>query len=145
ERRGFPDDGLAEEVEAARAAALVIDELDEPGGEVFLPAAGRAADEEGVCQPAALVSRRYHLVCPVRRVCHARAMVRGAGDGATRKRRDVPRNARWTRDGRSFTVPAMDSTHSFAPRGGKAEVEEGTGFAPKFDSDGLIPAMAMDA
>lgn len=72
-------------------------------------------------------------------------MVRGAGDGATRKLRDFPRNARWTRDGRSFTVPAMDSTHSFAPRGGKAEVEEGTGFAPKFDSDGLIPAMAMDA
>lgn len=33
----------------------------------------------------------------------------------------------------------------FSPRGNKAELEEGEGFAPKFDADGLIPAMAIDA
>ncbi|MCX6877701.1 MAG: phosphoribosyl-AMP cyclohydrolase [Verrucomicrobia bacterium] len=36
-------------------------------------------------------------------------------------------------------------TTPFAPRGTKAEIEEGTAFAPKFDADGLIPALAMDA
>ena len=44
-----------------------------------------------------------------------------------------------------FTVPRMDTQNGFAPRGGKAEVEEGADFSPKFDADGLIPAMAMDA
>lgn len=39
----------------------------------------------------------------------------------------------------------MDSHHVFAPRGAKGEIEEGLAFAPKFDADGLIPAMAMDA
>ena len=39
----------------------------------------------------------------------------------------------------------MSPNQSFAPRGGKAEIEEGTGFSPKFDADGLIPAMAIDA
>lgn len=39
----------------------------------------------------------------------------------------------------------MDIKNGFAPRGGKAEVEEGPDFSPKFDADGLIPAMAMDA
>jgi phosphoribosyl-AMP cyclohydrolase len=39
----------------------------------------------------------------------------------------------------------MDPNTPFAPRGGKAEIEEGTAFAPKFDGDGLIPALAMDA
>lgn len=39
----------------------------------------------------------------------------------------------------------MDCTDGFAPRGGKAEVEEGLDFTPKFDQDGLIPALAMDA
>ena len=39
----------------------------------------------------------------------------------------------------------MDCINVFAPRGGKAELEEGTDFAPKFDADGLIPALAMDA
>ncbi len=39
----------------------------------------------------------------------------------------------------------MDSNTDFAPRGGKAELEEGLDFAPKFDKDGLIPALAMDA
>lgn len=39
----------------------------------------------------------------------------------------------------------MDSTPPFAARGGKAEIEEGNTFAPKFDGNGLIPALAMDA
>lgn len=39
----------------------------------------------------------------------------------------------------------MDATHAFATRGTKAELEEGLAFAPKFDADGLIPALAMDA
>jgi phosphoribosyl-AMP cyclohydrolase len=39
----------------------------------------------------------------------------------------------------------MASNHGFAPRGGKAEVEEGLDFTPKFDANGLIPALAMDA
>ena len=37
------------------------------------------------------------------------------------------------------------STPSFFPRGDKKEIEEGLSFAPKFDADGLIPAMAIDA
>ncbi len=44
-----------------------------------------------------------------------------------------------------FHGPGMDTQNVFAPRGGKAEIEEGADFAPKFDADGLIPAMAMDA
>lgn len=32
-----------------------------------------------------------------------------------------------------------------AERGDKKQVEEGSAFAPKFDGDGLIPAMAIDA
>lgn len=39
----------------------------------------------------------------------------------------------------------MDAQIGFALRGGKVEVEEGESFSPKFDADGLIPAMAMDA
>lgn len=39
----------------------------------------------------------------------------------------------------------MDSQHVFAPRGAKSEIEEGLAFAPKFDADGLIPVLAMDA
>jgi phosphoribosyl-AMP cyclohydrolase len=39
----------------------------------------------------------------------------------------------------------MDCNHLFAPRGGKTEIEEGLAFAPKFDRDGLIPALALDA
>ena len=38
-----------------------------------------------------------------------------------------------------------ESKNEFAPRGGNAEVEEGLEFAPKFDANGLIPALAMDA
>ena len=44
----------------------------------------------------------------------------------------------------SFNGPAMSCNHTFAPRGGKAEIEEGLDFSPKFDADGLIPAMAID-
>ncbi len=33
----------------------------------------------------------------------------------------------------------------FAPRESKNALEEGLAFAPKFDADGLIPAMALDA
>jgi phosphoribosyl-AMP cyclohydrolase len=32
-----------------------------------------------------------------------------------------------------------------APRGSKAEIEEGAAFTPKFDADGLIAAMAIDS
>lgn len=39
----------------------------------------------------------------------------------------------------------MDLNNVFAPRGGKAAVEEGLNFTPKFDADGLVPALAMDA
>ncbi len=39
----------------------------------------------------------------------------------------------------------MDCNNLFAPRGAKAAVEEGLDFSPKFDADGLIPALAMDA
>jgi phosphoribosyl-AMP cyclohydrolase len=39
----------------------------------------------------------------------------------------------------------MNCSNTFAPRGGKGEVEEGLDFSPKFDKDGLIPALAMDA
>jgi phosphoribosyl-AMP cyclohydrolase len=39
----------------------------------------------------------------------------------------------------------MESNTLFAARGAKADLEEGLDFAPKFDQDGLIPALAMDA
>lgn len=40
----------------------------------------------------------------------------------------------------------MTDTSSFSPRGSTTtEVEEGLGFAPKFDADGLITAVATDA
>lgn len=39
----------------------------------------------------------------------------------------------------------MTDTSSFSPRGSTAEIEEGLGFAPKFDADGLITAVATDA
>ncbi|HEU0062426.1 MAG TPA: phosphoribosyl-AMP cyclohydrolase [Hyphomicrobiaceae bacterium] len=34
---------------------------------------------------------------------------------------------------------------AFAPRGGTAEVEQGHQFQPKFDADGLLPAIVSDA
>jgi phosphoribosyl-AMP cyclohydrolase len=39
----------------------------------------------------------------------------------------------------------MDCQNVFAARGDKKAIEEGLAFAPKFDADGLIPALAMDA
>ncbi|MEY3394572.1 MAG: phosphoribosyl-AMP cyclohydrolase [Verrucomicrobiota bacterium] len=39
----------------------------------------------------------------------------------------------------------MPSNHPFSERIDKTQIEESTDFAPKFDSDGLIPAMAVDA
>ena len=33
----------------------------------------------------------------------------------------------------------------FASRGSDAEIEQGVAFAPKFDADGLIPAIVTDA
>ena len=38
----------------------------------------------------------------------------------------------------------MDPNPPFAPRGDKKQLEESLDFAPKFDRDGLIPALAMD-
>ncbi|MBT6138678.1 MAG: phosphoribosyl-AMP cyclohydrolase [Rhodospirillaceae bacterium] len=38
----------------------------------------------------------------------------------------------------------MSETSPFAPRTSKAEIEEGLGLAPKFDSKGLIPCIASD-
>lgn len=51
----------------------------------------------------------------------------------------------WTGRAGCFSLPAMDCKHTFSPRGDKAQVEESLEFAPKFDKDGLIPALAMDA
>ena len=39
----------------------------------------------------------------------------------------------------------MSSPIRFAERSSHAELESGSSFAPKFDADGLIPAMAIDA
>jgi len=38
-----------------------------------------------------------------------------------------------------------DRTMTFAARGTKADIEAGLTFAPKFDADGLIPAIVTDA
>ncbi len=38
----------------------------------------------------------------------------------------------------------MTETSSYSPRGSTAEVEEGLGFAPKFDADGLVTAVVTD-
>lgn len=39
----------------------------------------------------------------------------------------------------------MPATTNFSERKDKVQIEESTDFAPKFDSEGLIPAMAIDA
>jgi phosphoribosyl-AMP cyclohydrolase len=41
-------------------------------------------------------------------------------------------------------MPA-DPSQLFAPRGSSGEVESGLAFQPKFDADGLIPAIVTDA
>ena len=38
-----------------------------------------------------------------------------------------------------------ESKSDFSPRGSAAEVEQGRRFQPKFDADGLIPAIVTDA
>lgn len=43
------------------------------------------------------------------------------------------------------TTKTFTKTFAFAPRGSKAELEAGLDFAPKFDADGLIPAIVTDA
>src|SRR4249919_3263738 len=40
---------------------------------------------------------------------------------------------------------ALSKTPVFAPRGSKADIEAGLVFQPKFDADGLIPAIVTDA
>ncbi|MCP5536353.1 MAG: phosphoribosyl-AMP cyclohydrolase [Akkermansiaceae bacterium] len=42
-------------------------------------------------------------------------------------------------------ISPAESTITFASRDDKKAIEEQPVFAPKFDSDGLIPALAMDA
>ena len=39
----------------------------------------------------------------------------------------------------------MENSKPFATRGNKKQLEDGLEFSPKFDADGLIPALAMDA
>ena len=39
----------------------------------------------------------------------------------------------------------MEASKPFASRGDKKQLEEGLEFSPKFDADGLIPAVAVDA
>ena len=39
----------------------------------------------------------------------------------------------------------MPENTPFAPPGAAAELEEGTGFTPKFDADGLVTCVATDA
>jgi phosphoribosyl-AMP cyclohydrolase len=39
----------------------------------------------------------------------------------------------------------MPTSQPFSPRTDKSQIEESTDFAPKFDADGLIPAIAIDA
>ena len=39
----------------------------------------------------------------------------------------------------------MSSPSPFSARKDKAQIEESGEFAPKFDADGLIPAMAIDS
>jgi phosphoribosyl-AMP cyclohydrolase len=39
---------------------------------------------------------------------------------------------------------ALTKTPAFAPRGSKAELEAGLAFTPKFDAEGLIPAIVTD-
>lgn len=42
-------------------------------------------------------------------------------------------------------MPTDSPFPPFAPRGITADIEQGTAFQPKFDADGLIPAIVTDA
>jgi phosphoribosyl-AMP cyclohydrolase len=54
--------------------------------------------------------------------------------------RDEPGHDNWV-----STVMTANPTTLFAPRGTPAEIETGTLFQPRFDADGLIPAIVTDA
>jgi len=54
--------------------------------------------------------------------------------------RDKPGHDNWV-----SSVMAANSTALFALRGTPAEIETGTLFQPRFDADGLIPAIVTDA
>lgn len=45
----------------------------------------------------------------------------------------------------STSAPALASAYVFGARDSKQAIEEGLAFAPKFDENGLIAAMAIDA
>jgi phosphoribosyl-AMP cyclohydrolase len=72
-------------------------------------------------------------------------IVSGTPRMATRKPANHARESKLDRRRVAFHPPAMDRNTEFAPRGSKTEIEEGLDFTPKFDSNGLIPALAMDA
>lgn len=59
----------------------------------------------------------------------------------------VPNGLRtdWRLIGGRIELSVRTMNPAFAPRGSKAEIEEGPAFAPKFDADGLIAAMAVDS
>ena len=65
----------------------------------------------------------------------------GRGDNAELRR---PAESALPTSGSRDYQRAMSSPES-APRSDKKTLEEGLAFAPKFDRDGLIPAVAMDA
>lgn len=51
----------------------------------------------------------------------------------------------WRLIGGRIELSVRPMNPAFAPRGSKSEIEEGQAFAPKFDADGLIAAMAVDS
>jgi phosphoribosyl-AMP cyclohydrolase len=51
----------------------------------------------------------------------------------------------WRLIGGRIELSVRPMNPAFAPRGSKSEIEEGAAFAPKFDADGLIAAMAVDS
>ena len=48
-------------------------------------------------------------------------------------------------DNAGITIMAPNPSELFAPRGTPDEIETGTLFQPRFDADGLIPAIVTDA
>jgi phosphoribosyl-AMP cyclohydrolase len=51
----------------------------------------------------------------------------------------------WRLIGGRIELSVRPMNPAFAPRGSKSEIEEGPAFAPKFDADGLIAALAVDS
>lgn len=62
-------------------------------------------------------------------------------------RRSVPKNNRFVACPSRMTpeITAAAGALRFGARGSKAEIEGGNAFAPRFDKDGLITAVATDA